>query len=152
MDALIYNKIETEAQRIIDAVASSGSVIKVGETILEEPDYKIQVNLPENWSELYDCLIAVADMSGGGDYVYAPFSASSASGSYITNPPSTWSTVLVVYKSGDNFMYRGFNNTGSVITPGTADYFTLRFYNSVTKQFDIGTRITVYGFKTNTNT
>lgn len=151
MDALIYNKIETEAQRIIDAVASVGCPIKVRETILEEPNYRIQVDLPENWSELYDCLIAIANMSGGGDYVYAAFSQPGLSGPYISNPPDTWTTALIVYKSGNEFMYLGFSKTGSVITPGTTDYFTLRYYNSA-YNFNIGTSLTVYGFKTNTNT
>lgn len=152
MDALIYNKIETEAQRVIDAVASSGSVIKVSETILEEPNYRIQANLPENWSELYDCLIAVANLTGyNGDYVYAPFSSTGNSGAYITNPSTSWSIVLVVYKVGTEFKYRGINITGSPITPGTADFFTVRYYNTQ-RQFNAGSSLTAYGFKIITNT
>lgn len=150
MDALIYNKIETEAQRIIEAVASAGLPVKIAETILDEPNYRIQVNLPENWTELYDVLIALVDVSGyDGDYVYAPFSSSSTSGQYITGPAAEWSTALIVYKHNNEFIYRGFTNVGTVITPGTADYFTVRYYNPA-RQFNTGSSIIVYGFKINT--
>lgn len=158
MDAIVYNKVEEEANRIIRAIQQSGGgggafdvVQEV--TISDDTTHRVQIDLPVNWQDTYNYIFMFAETPATytqREWIYIDFNGSNSLYNPLTLNSINFFRYNILYRDNNWYISKGTSteNYGIVIIPTGTDYIRFYLFND-SSYFKPGTKFSIYAAKIN---